>query len=78
MKIDQRIHIEPDGTINASELSTGQKKRLAFVLSCLDEKPFLLFDEWAAEQDPEFRQYFYTELLPGLKRERKGCDCDYP
>ena len=72
MKIDQRIHIEPDGTINASELSTGQKKRLAFVLSCLDEKPFLLFDEWAAEQDPEFRQYFYTELLPGLKERGKG------
>ncbi len=72
MKIDQRIRIEPDGTINASELSTGQKKRLAFVLCCLDEKPFLLFDEWAAEQDPEFRQYFYTELLPGLKERGKG------
>ena len=72
MKIEQQIRIEPDGTINASELSTGQKKRLAFVLCCLDEKPFLLFDEWAAEQDPEFRQYFYTELLSGLKERGKG------
>ena len=27
------------------------------------------FDEWAADQDPEFRRYFYDVLLPGLKAE---------
>ncbi|MNF66157.1 ABC transporter ATP-binding protein YojI [compost metagenome] len=28
----------------------------------------LVFDEWAADQDPTFRRIFYTELLPDLKR----------
>ena len=42
------------------------------MVCCLDDKPFVLLDEWAAEQDPEFRQYFYTELLPHLKEQGKG------
>ena len=28
----------------------------------------LVFDEWAADQDPAFRHVFYTELLADLKR----------
>ncbi|MCY1230681.1 ABC transporter ATP-binding/permease protein YojI [compost metagenome] len=27
----------------------------------------LVFDEWAADQDPAFRHLFYTELLPELR-----------
>ena len=41
-------------------------------MCCLDDKPFVLLDEWAAEQDPEFRRYFYDELLPRLKKQGKG------
>jgi putative ATP-binding cassette transporter len=31
----------------------------------------MIFDEWAAEQDPVFRARFYREILPGLKRAGK-------
>lgn len=72
MKIEEKVQIESDGSVNANDLSVGQKKRLAYVICYLDKKPFLLFDEWAAEQDPQFRKYFYTELLPILKSEGKG------
>jgi len=51
------------------ELSTGQRKRLALVVSLLDRKPLLVFDELAADQDPEFRQFLYEQLLPRLKAE---------
>lgn len=27
----------------------------------------MVFDEWAADQDPTFRGIFYSELLPSLK-----------
>ena len=30
-------------------------------------RPVLVFDEWAADQDPTFRHLFYTELLPELR-----------
>ena len=72
MRIDHKVEVGEDGKLNSQNLSAGQKKRLAFVVCCLDQKPFLLFDEWAAEQDPEFRQYFYTKLLPDLRRQGKG------
>src|SRR5256885_14002412 len=33
----------------------------------LEGRPVLVFDEWAADQDPSFRHLFYTELLPELR-----------
>ena len=57
-----------DGVFSTTDLSTGQRKRLALVNAWLEERPVLVFDEWAADQDPAFRRIFYTELLPDLKR----------
>jgi putative ATP-binding cassette transporter len=50
-----------------TDLSTGQKKRLALILAKLDNRPVYIFDEWAADQDPIFRRFFYTTLLPEIK-----------
>ena len=53
------------------DLSTGQKRRLALLVSYLEDKSIHVFDEWAAEQDPDFRRYFYTDILPELKAQGK-------
>jgi len=53
------------------ELSSGQKKRLAFIAAVLENKPIYIFDELAADQDPAFRKYFYQEILPDLKQQGK-------
>ena len=60
-----------DHQITTLRLSSGERKRLALVLSLLEDKPILLLDEWAAEQDPPFRRKFYHEILPRLKRQGK-------
>ncbi|MBH9340157.1 cyclic peptide transporter, partial [Pseudomonas aeruginosa] len=60
-----------DGNFSTPDLSTGQRKRLALINAWLEERPVLVFDEWAADQDPAFRRVFYTELLPDLKRQGK-------
>jgi putative ATP-binding cassette transporter len=52
-------------------LSTGQRKRLAMIVTLLEDRPICVLDEWAADQDPEFRKYFYEELIPELKRRGK-------
>lgn len=56
-----------DGEFSTRSLSQGQRKRLALLAAVLEDRPCILFDEWAADQDPEFRQIFYTEILPELK-----------
>ena len=57
-----------DGEFRTVDLSSGQRKRLALIVSLLEKRPILLLDEWAADQDPEFRRKFYFELLPSLHR----------
>ncbi len=54
-----------------SGLSTGQTKRLALLIALMENKPIYVFDEWAAEQDPEFRKSFYETFLPELKARGK-------
>ena len=67
LEIAHKVSVK-DGAFTTTDLSTGQRKRLALVNAWLDERPVLVFDEWAADQDPTFRRIFYTELLPDLKR----------
>jgi putative pyoverdin transport system ATP-binding/permease protein len=54
------------GEFRTLDLSGGQRKRLALIVSLLEKRPILLLDEWTADQDPEFRHLFYRELLPEL------------
>ncbi len=70
MELSRKTKYE-NGKFSTTDLSTGQKKRLALVIALLDNKPVYVFDEWAAEQDPYFRQYFYEALLPSLKSQGK-------
>ena len=53
------------------ELSSGQRKRLALLVTLLEDRPILVFDEWAADQDPVFRKFFYEQILRDLKDEGK-------
>jgi putative ATP-binding cassette transporter len=55
-----------NGEFRTLELSGGQRRRLALIVSLLEKRPILLLDEWTAEQDPEFRRKFYDELLPDM------------
>lgn len=53
------------------KFSKGQSKRMSLIFALLEKKPILVLDEWAADQDPHFRKYFYTQLIPKLKKEGK-------
>ncbi len=61
-----------DGRFTNISLSSGQRKRLAFIVAYLEHKQIYMFDEFAADQDPHFRQYFYEVVLQRLKKEGKS------
>lgn len=68
--IAHKVQLEGD-RFTTTDLSTGQRKRLALVQAYLEHRPIIVTDEWAADQDPEFRRAFYEELLPELKAQGK-------
>lgn len=70
LEIDKKLTIN-DGVLSTLKLSSGQRKRLALLMSYIDDKDIFLFDEWAADQDPEFKNYFYTHLLNELRSKNK-------
>lgn len=70
LHIDRFVQVQ-DGALSTLELSQGQRKRLALVVAYLEDRPIYIFDEWAADQDPEFKNVFYYELLPELKARGK-------
>ena len=70
MQLEEKTSYE-DGRFSTLNLSTGQRKRLAFIAAMLEDRPICIFDELAADQDPEFRAVFYNQVLPDLKRRGK-------
>lgn len=59
------------GAFSTTNLSQGQRKRLALATACLEDRPVLVLDEWASYQDPRFKKAFYLEILPALRARGK-------
>jgi putative ATP-binding cassette transporter len=70
LRLDKKVRIR-NGVFSTLDLSLGQRKRLALLVAYLEDRPFYVFDEWAADQDPAFKKIFYTEILPSLKARGK-------
>lgn len=70
LHLDQKVHLN-NGQLSTTALSQGQRKRLALLAAYLEDRPFYVFDEWAADQDPLFKEVFYTQLIPELKQRGK-------
>lgn len=70
MQLSGKTALE-NGEFTQLDLSTGQKKRLAMATALLEDRQIFIFDEPAADQDPEFRRYFYEVIFKRLKENGK-------
>jgi putative ATP-binding cassette transporter len=70
LHLDRKVRVQ-DGVFSTTHLSQGQRKRLALLTAYLEDRPFYVFDEWASDQDPLFKEIFYLRLLPELKARGK-------
>jgi putative pyoverdin transport system ATP-binding/permease protein len=71
LQLDHKVKIQA-GAVSTTELSQGQRKRLALMTAYLEDRPVYIFDEWAADQDPFFKSIFYNHILPDLKGRGKA------
>jgi putative ATP-binding cassette transporter len=65
-QMENKVAID-EGIFSDLNFSTGQRKRLALLVALLEKKQIIVLDEWAADQDPEFRQEFYERIIPKLR-----------
>jgi putative pyoverdin transport system ATP-binding/permease protein len=70
LRLEHKVRIQ-GGAFSTVDLSQGQRKRLALLICCLEDRPIFFFDEWAADQDPAFKEIFYFNILPELKAQGK-------
>ena len=70
LQLDHKVKVK-HGKLSTTSLSQGQRKRLALLTAYLEDRPIYLFDEWAADQDPIFKEIFYCKLLPFLRDQGK-------
>ncbi|HXO22136.1 MAG TPA: cyclic peptide export ABC transporter [Thermoanaerobaculia bacterium] len=70
LQLTEKVKVE-GGVLSTLDLSQGQRKRLALLTAYLEDRPIYFFDEWAADQDPQYKAVFYFELLPELKARGK-------
>ncbi|MBE9062203.1 cyclic peptide export ABC transporter [cf. Phormidesmis sp. LEGE 11477] len=70
LQLDHKVSIT-QGRFSTTDLSQGQRKRLTLLSAYLEDRPIYLFDEWAADQDPTFKDIFYTQFLADLKAKGK-------
>jgi putative ATP-binding cassette transporter len=71
MDMGKILKLDGEQKTLGKKYSKGQQKRLALIYALLENKEVIILDEWAAEQDPRFRRYFYQEVLPLLKEKGK-------
>jgi putative ATP-binding cassette transporter len=71
LELVNKVRLE-NGAFSTTALSQGQRRRLLLLAAVLEDRPVYLFDEWASDQDPVFREVFYTRILPDLKRRGKA------
>jgi putative pyoverdin transport system ATP-binding/permease protein len=70
LDLSHKVRIEDD-SFSTTNVSQGQRRRLALLTAYMEDRPIYVLDEWAADQDPAFRQVFYLTLLPELKQRGK-------
>jgi putative ATP-binding cassette transporter len=71
LRLEHVLDVEKGLLRQARSLSTGERKRLALFLTYLEDRSIYVFDEFAADQDPDCKDLFYQEVLSDLRARGK-------
>jgi putative ATP-binding cassette transporter len=71
LHLEGRLAIEDLRFSRTTGLSSGERKRAALLMAIMEDRPIIILDEWAADQDATFKDIFYHEILPDLRDQGK-------
>jgi putative pyoverdin transport system ATP-binding/permease protein len=71
LKLEQWILALDNRSASAAKLSSGERRRVALLMALLEDRPIIVFDEWAADQDPRYKELFYKEIIPRIRESGK-------
>lgn len=71
LQLNGKITFDKIGHVTTPGLSHGQHGRLNLLRLLLQDNDIYFFDEWAANQDFHFKEYFYRDIVPSLKSQGK-------
>jgi putative pyoverdin transport system ATP-binding/permease protein len=71
LKLEQWILALGDSPGSTAKLSSGERRRVALLMALLENRPIIVFDEWAADQDPRYKELFYKEIIPRIRESGK-------
>jgi putative ATP-binding cassette transporter len=67
LKLDRLMLATPESSSKSTAISSGERRRLALLAAIIEDRPVLVLDEWAADQDPHYKDVFYLEILPRMR-----------
>lgn len=71
LRLDRKAIAALASSATASKLSSGERRRIALLKAVIENRPILVFDEWAADQDHRYKDFFYGEFLPKMRNSGK-------
>jgi putative pyoverdin transport system ATP-binding/permease protein len=71
LKLSRQMLTAPGAQNQSTPLTSGERGRIALLRAVIEDRSIFVFDEWAADQDHGYKEFFYQEFLPRLRRARK-------
>ncbi len=71
LKLDAVALTARSSVDGSAPMSSGERRRIALLRAVVEDRPFLVLDEWAVDQDPEYKDFFYQAFLPRMRAARK-------
>jgi putative ATP-binding cassette transporter len=71
LELSRAMLTAPASQKESTPFTSGERARIALLRAVIEDRPVFVFDEWAADQDHEYKDFFYEQFLPKMRDARK-------
>ncbi len=71
LELSRAMLMAPASQNVSTPFTSGERGRIALLRAVIEDRPVFVFDEWAADQDHEYKDFFYGQFIPRMRDARK-------